>query len=186
MRRPPVAENITSKRLVLTPLQVVDADEIVRVLGDERLHEFIGGTPATLRQLRQRYRHLLAGSGRSDEAWLNWIVRLRPDGDAVGTVQATVTSATAGVASGPGPGDGTPAAEVAWVVGVPWQGRGIAAEAARALVDWLRTQGIDRISAHVRPDHAASGAVAARAGLGPTGDIVDGETVWRLPEGGDG
>jgi RimJ/RimL family protein N-acetyltransferase len=27
--------------------------------------------------------------------------------------------------------------EIAWVVGTPWQGRGIATEVARGLVDWL-------------------------------------------------
>ncbi|SNR92146.1 Acetyltransferase (GNAT) domain-containing protein [Streptosporangium subroseum] len=80
-----------------------------------------------------------------------------------GYVQATVTSAEA---------------SVAWVVGVPWQGRGIAGEAALALVAWLRERGVSTIVATVHPDHAVSSAVARRAGLVPTDARVDGEVVW--------
>jgi len=70
-------------------------------------------------------------------------------------------------------------AEVAWVVGVPWQGRGYAAEAARALVGWLEAAGVGEIVAHIHPDHVASARVAAGAGLVATADEVDGERVWR-------
>ncbi|MEV6859830.1 GNAT family N-acetyltransferase [Streptosporangium subroseum] len=80
-----------------------------------------------------------------------------------GYVQATVTPAEA---------------SVAWVVGVPWQGRGIAGEAALALVAWLRERGVNTIVATVHPDHAVSSAVARRAGLVPTEARVDGEVVW--------
>ena len=37
---------------------------MVAVLGDERLHEFIGGRPATPAELRERYARLGAGSRR--------------------------------------------------------------------------------------------------------------------------
>jgi hypothetical protein len=87
-----------------------------------------------------------------------------PSGDPLtGYVQATVTPAEA---------------SVAWVVGVPWQGRGIAGEAALALVAWLRERGVSTIVATVHPDHAVSSAVARRAGLVPTDARVDGEVVW--------
>jgi RimJ/RimL family protein N-acetyltransferase len=162
---------ISTERLDLTPLRVEDAVEMVEVLGDERLHEFIGGRPADLDGLRARYATLVAGSQNQTEVWLNWIVRRRSDGRAIGTVQATVTAA--------GPGR---SALVAWVIGLPWQGQGFASEAARALVDWLREQGIDDVAAHISPQHHASAAVAARAGLHRTGEQVDGEDVWRLTE----
>ena len=35
---------------------------MAEVLGDERLHEFIGGHPPTLAELRERYRRLAEGS----------------------------------------------------------------------------------------------------------------------------
>jgi len=166
------SEAITTERLRLTPLRAEDADEMAAVLGDERLHEFIGGRPATPRELRERYAELVAGSSNPGETWLNWIVRRRADGQPVGTVQATLTSRGAGRI-----------ANVAWVVGVDWQGRGFASEAAHALVQWLRAQGADEVLANIHPSHRASAAVAARAGLRPTDEQVDGEQVWRASAG---
>lgn len=162
------AVTIPTERLVLTPLRPADADSMVDVLGDEQLHEFIGGRPAGLADLRRRYERLVTGSGDPDEIWLNWIVRRGVDLEAVGTVQATVTRL-----------DESWLAEIAWVTGVPWQGQGFAAEAARALVDWLRGRGTTVITANIHPDHHASAKVAARAGLTTTGAFVDGERVWR-------
>jgi RimJ/RimL family protein N-acetyltransferase len=159
---------LDTERLLLAPLRPADADELVEVLADPGLHRFIGGRPATLQELRARYRTLAAGSGRAAELWWNWTVRRRADSRAVGTVQATLTRR-----------DGGWSAEVAWVIGVAWQGQGYAAEAARALVAWLAAQGVEEIVAHVHPEHAASARVAARAGLRRTGELVDGEQVWR-------
>jgi RimJ/RimL family protein N-acetyltransferase len=152
------------------PLQAEDAAEMVAVLGDDRLHEFIGGRPATLPELRDRYALLAAGSPEQDQVWLNWIVRRQADSRAIGTVQATLADR-----------DGRWSAQVAWVVGVEWQNRGFALEAARALVEWLHERGAADIVAHVHPDHRASAAVATRAGLQRTDEQADGEQVWRAP-----
>ena len=139
------------------------------VLADPALHEFVGGQPATVEELRQRYAAWVQGSGSTDEVWLNWIVRDPADDAAVGAMQATVTEPRA-----------TPTAAVAWTIGAPWQGRGFAGEAAVALVQWLVARGAASVLAHVHPGHRASAAVAARAGLLPTKVIVDGEVEWRL------
>ncbi len=71
-------------------------------------------------------------------------------------------------------------AGVAWVIGVPWQGHGYAAEAAAGLVGWLLGQGATVVTACIHPDHHASAAVAAQAGLSVTDNMIDGERVWRL------
>lgn len=163
---------ISTERLALTPLDEDDAATMAVVLGAEQLHEFIGGSPAGPDELRDRFRRLTAGSGRPDELWLNWIVRLRAGGEAVGTVQATVTGAA-----------GRQAASVAWVIGVPWQSRGLASEAAAALVDWLSGQGPMTITANIHPGHHASERVAQRAGLAPTARELDGERVWERQAG---
>jgi RimJ/RimL family protein N-acetyltransferase len=158
---------IATERLLLVPLRPADADAMVEVLGDERLHEFIGGHPASHADLVRRYERLVEGSGNPDEIWLNWIVHGGVDQRPVGTVQATVTRH--GSSWG---------ATVAWVIGTPWQGRGFAAEAARALVGWLHGQGASVVSAHIHPAHRASEKVAERAGLTATAEYVDGERVW--------
>ena len=159
---------ITADRLVLHPLHVADADEMVAVLADPVLHEFTGGRPATLEELNERYVRWVEGSGSATELWLNWIVRRRDDEAAIGTVQATVVGLHE-----------QPEASVAWTIGTPWQRHGYASEATCGLVEWLRQQRIDSVVAHIHPDHVASAAVATRAGLHATDDVVDGEIVWR-------
>ena len=160
---------IATRRLLLTPLRPEDAELMAGVLADERLHEFIGGSPASAAELRSRYRRLAAGSPDPGELWLNWIVRLSVTGEPVGTVQATVIRRSERWE-----------AAIAWVIGTNWQGRGYASEAARALVGWLSGRGATVITAHIHPRHAASARVAERAGLFPTAAEVDGERVWRL------
>ena len=110
-------------------------------------------------------------SADGSELWLNWIVRTTVDATPVGTMQATVAS------------DGS-SADVAWEVGVPWQGRGIASEAACAIVSWLVERDVPLIRALVHPDHAASQRVAAHAGLAPTDELGGGEVVWQRAAAG--
>ena len=71
------------------------------------------------------------------------------------------------------------AADVAWLVGVPWQRNGYATEAALAMCAWLSGQGVRRFTAHIHPSHAVSAKVATALGLVPTGTLdPDGEMVW--------
>ena len=165
---PIAAEEISTSRLVLLPLRIDHADEMAVVLSDPELHTFIGGSPATAEQLRSRYTRWVAGSEDPAESWCNWVLRLRDENCLVGTVQASI-----------GHADGGEVAEIAWVLGIRWQGRGLATEAARALVEWLDRQSVPTVIAHVHPDHAASAAVAAAAGLARTEHLQDGEVRWR-------
>ncbi|MGI8332123.1 GNAT family N-acetyltransferase [Actinomadura scrupuli] len=179
----PVAESIETERLLLEPLTVAHAEEMVHVLDDWGLHTFTGGEPATLAELRSRYNRLVSGPAPyHQEGWLNWIVHLRPPppagppragpddeeravGPAVGTVEATVH---------PGPW-----AALAWVIGTEWQGRGIATEAARGLIGWLTAHSVTDLRANIHPGNQASAAVARKLGLSPTGRCIGGEIVWR-------
>ncbi|CCK29853.1 hypothetical protein BN159_5474 [Streptomyces davaonensis JCM 4913] len=169
-----MTEPLRTPRLDLVPLRVEHAEEMAAVLADPALHTFIGGSPATPDALRARYERLVAGSPDPDVAWHNWVLRLRAENCLVGTVQATVTARSA---------------EIAWVVGTAWQGRGLATEAARALVDRFREQtaaglsdqtALKSVIAHIHPDHTASAAVARAAGLTPTDEYQDGEIRWLL------
>jgi RimJ/RimL family protein N-acetyltransferase len=162
---------IVTSRLILTPLVAEDADEMLEVLDDERMHEFTGGSPLTLAKLRSRYQRLAVGHSRDHtELWLNWVVRISKTRQAVGAMQATVASDTS-------------MADVAWEVGVPFQRRGFASEAATAVVQWLVDRDVPVIRAFIHPHHVASARVATHAGLEPTLDRVEGEVVWRRPAG---
>jgi len=169
----PPAAPIATPRLRLVPLRVDDAEELAAVLAAPSLYAFTGGEPPSVDELRDRYAAQFEGPPDDDEAWRNWIVREDEDGGgagvgdgpAAGYVQATVTADTA---------------DVAWVIGEPWQGRGYASEAAQAMVGWLGTHGVRTVTAHIHPDHDASAAVADRVGLKPTLTVEDGERLWRM------
>jgi RimJ/RimL family protein N-acetyltransferase len=155
---------LAAGELDLIPLTAADAAELAPVLDDQALHRYIGGEPLAPAQLEERYRRLEAGApaGRGEE-WLNWVIRRRDDGRAVGTAQATIRGDTA---------------LVAWVVATAWQGRGYAKAAARALVAALADARGLNVVANIHPDHAASERVAQAAGLTLTDRWADGERVW--------
>jgi RimJ/RimL family protein N-acetyltransferase len=172
---------IRTTRLTLLPLGAEHADELVGVLGDPALHTFIGGRPETLDELRVRYARWAAGSPDPEVRWLNWAIRFDTAERLVGTVQATVTGTQAGTGDAGAGAQGTVAgarAEVAWVVGTGWQGRGFATEAARGLVAWLLSVGVGTVVAHVHPDNVASARVAWALGLRATGQKQDDEDEW--------
>ncbi|MEU1471534.1 GNAT family N-acetyltransferase [Streptomyces sp. NPDC005761] len=155
-------------RLDALPLRVAYAEEMATVLADPALHTFTGGAPESAEELRARYERQTAGSPDPDELWWNWVLRIRDEDCPAGYVQATVRGSRA---------------EIAWVIGAGWQGRGYAKEAAVGLVAHLLDAGVLRtVVAHIHPDHAASAAVAAAAGLVPTGEWDDGEERWRMGE----
>ncbi|MEI7033522.1 GNAT family N-acetyltransferase [Streptomyces pratensis] len=154
----------TTERLDALPLDPAYAEEMAGVLADPALYAFTGGGPPDPQALRARYARQSAGSPDPDASWGNWVLRVRAEGRLAGYVQATVRG---------------PRAEIAWVVGTPWQGRGYASEAVRGLAAHLASaEGVRGLVAHIHPDHAASAAVAAAAGLAPTGEWEDGERRW--------
>jgi RimJ/RimL family protein N-acetyltransferase len=142
------------------------------VLADPELHRFMGDAPLDAAALRSRYERLVAGPPDPDVAWLNWVIQVRDGAHLAGTLQATVSL-----------GGTRPVAEIAWVVGTPWQGQGFATEAAVGLVGWLADQGVGTVIAHIHPDHDVSAAVARAAGLAPTRRLEHGELRWRLELG---
>jgi RimJ/RimL family protein N-acetyltransferase len=164
----PAAETIATARLILEPLSVDRAEEMAEILDDEALHEYIGGRPATLEELQERYaRQVLGRSADGAEGWLNWIVRHRETGSAVGTVQATLRAE-----------HGSTVAELAWIIAASQQGNGYASEAAAGMARWLRGHGADVLVAHIHPHHRSSIGVTRRLGLTPTDVMVDGEARW--------
>lgn len=153
--------------LRLDPLRVSDAVEMTAVLADPALYTVIGGHPPTLAELTDQYERQTVGrSADGTEEWLNWVVRV--DGRATGYVQATV--------------HGGARAVTAWVIGTPWQRRGIATAAVRAMLAELAGRGVGRVEAYIEPGHRPSELVAERAGLVPTGQLdPDGEQRWTRP-----
>lgn len=162
-------EGIQTARFTLDPLVSSDAAEMVRVLEHPDLYEYTGGEAPDLNALQHRYEAQTKGSGDPGERWFNWIIRTTEARQAVGFVQATDTDSET---------------DVAWLVGVEFQGQGVATEAAKAMCDWFVRNGVRRITAHVHPLHVASQRVASAIGLAATGETDDdGEEVWALSTG---
>jgi RimJ/RimL family protein N-acetyltransferase len=157
-------ESLVTDRLTLAPLRLSDAREMQAVLASPALYRYTGGSPPSLEQLTERYRHQIAGPDDPDVSWHNWIIQSRTTGSAVGYVQATVAGDTA---------------DIAWLVGVPWQRQAFAVEAASSMCAWLATLQVHRLTAHIHPDHLSSAKVAARLGLTATNSTdAEGEQIW--------
>ncbi|MGC5617184.1 GNAT family N-acetyltransferase [Georgenia sp. Z1491] len=156
----------------LRPLAVEDAEVMATVLSHPDLYRFTGGEPPTAADLLRRYTaQVRGGPADGSEEWLNRIVLVGPGVEPAGYVQATITD------------DGA-TAEIAWVIGWAWQGRGYARRAAELLRDELVLRGVRTLIAHVHPDHRASARIAERLGLVRTDVAVDGEIRWAGAVGG--
>ena len=115
----------------------------------------------------------LAWLARSDkaDAWTHGFALVHPeDGFVVGT------------ASFKGAPDAQGAVEIAYGVVPGYQGRGLATEAAGALVDFAWRSGQVRlVLAHTLPVANASGRVLTKCGFRKVGEVTDPEdgVVWR-------
>ena len=168
---PGVTPHLRTRRLDLAPLVVDDAREMVLVLADPDLYAFTGGEPPTRRRSA-------AGTRASSPGRPTPRARRGTTGSC-GSRTVARSSGRCRRRSARQAGE----AEIAWVTGVPWQGRGYATEAAAALVEWLAETGTRSVVALIHPGHPASAAVARHLGLLPTDELVDGERVWRRPLG---
>jgi RimJ/RimL family protein N-acetyltransferase len=152
----------------LAPLCASDADELVGLLAESDLRVWLRARD--LEQLRRRFEGWeVRRSPDGREAWLNWVVRSREDGRALGWTQATVAKG---------------AALVAYAMLPEERRRGYAAEALRAMIAELREQhGVIFFEAHIEETNVGSQRVAGAAGFKHTDQTVRGEAVWTLTLG---
>jgi RimJ/RimL family protein N-acetyltransferase len=144
---------LTTERLDLEPLEARHAGEMFAVLGDPAIYRFIDEpVPAAPQTLAQRYQ-MLEGRASPDgrQAWLNWIVRERSSGRAVGYVQATVGEEAQ--------------ADIAYVFATKAQGHGFAREAVDAMLAELgASHGVATF--HARVDARNARSIRLLRGLG--------------------
>jgi [ribosomal protein S5]-alanine N-acetyltransferase len=180
---------LETSRLLLEPLVPTHAPMLYEPLQDERLYRFIPQDPsATPQVLEERYEFL--SSRRSPdgrEAWLNWALGERSSGDHAGTLEATV--------------DENLTATVAYMIFVPYQRRGIAAEACGRLLEHLfEDYRVGVVAAEIDTRNVASIALVESLGFsrvafqrdadhfkGSSSDEYRyeiGEGVWRAGSGG--
>jgi [ribosomal protein S5]-alanine N-acetyltransferase len=145
---------LETPRLLLEPILPAHASKLYERMQDERLYRFIPQDPPdTLQALEDRY-GFLSGRRSPDgrEAWLNWAVRERGSGEYAGTLETTVYD------------KGT--AIIAYMVFVPYQRRGIAAEACGRLLEHLfEDYRVGMVAAELDTRNAASIALVENLGL---------------------
>ena len=137
------------------------------VLSDAGLYAFTGGSPPTRRVTRTALRAQVAGPGRPDEEWHNWVVRLGADGPAVGYVQATVDPRRGGRARLGGRGA---------LAGAGHRPRGRRAWCSSTCGSRARSPGS---SPTCTPTTSPRSGSPRRSGLAPTDRRVDGEVEWE-------
>lgn len=147
---------LTTERLVLRPFAEQDAPSVERLAGERRVAE------ATL-EIPHPYPR---GGGRE------WIATLEPAWEAGdGLVLAVTDGATGEILGAVGLDIDAPqaSAELGYWIGLPYWGRGVATEAARAVVEFAASLGLQRITAQHFATNPASGRVLRKAGLRPSG-----------------
>lgn len=145
---PPVGR---TERLVISAISPDDARGLHAALAGPEVGRFLGGPDIIdLDDAQRRIAHVLAGPTSADHAWVNLTIR-DLDGVIAGRLEATVYADWA---------------EVAWLLGVPWWGRGLGTEAAEWLLDHLRDEwGVQEFWATAHPDNSASIAIMRRLGM---------------------
>lgn len=116
-------------RLVFEPLRQAHAFELINALTDPRVYEFIEGSyPATYEDLAAEFDRFEAGppEGKRHERWWDYAVRLGERGQTIGRLEATLVDDWA---------------EVAYLFGPEYWGRGYASEALTWLHGQLRQDG---------------------------------------------
>lgn len=125
-----------------------------RVLCDPAIYEFENKPPPSEEWLAKRYGRLESReSGKGDEKWLNWVVRL-PSGILAGYVQATVLQS--GVAY------------LAYELNSRHWRQGIGRSAVRAMLDELHCQyGVEHFVAVLKASNYRSEALLRSLGFSP-------------------
>jgi RimJ/RimL family protein N-acetyltransferase len=155
---------IEGDHTTLVPLRASDADELVGLLEEEQLRSWLRASDVS--GLRDRFAAWeTRRSPDGEELWLNWVVRGREGGRALGWVQATVRGASASVAYALLPAE---------------RGAGAASDAVRALVRWLREQlAVSVVTAEIDDANEASVRVAVAAGFERTIHRAGEDFVWE-------
>ena len=149
----PPMRGLETARLVLEPQVAAHAEAMYVVLSDPAIYEFENEPPASLEVLRERYGKLESRhSPDGTQLWLNWVVRLRGEGTAIGYVQATVLPEARAL--------------IAYEFGSAWWGRGLAYEATASVIQELRgNYGAKTVGAVLKRTNQRSSALLARLGM---------------------
>jgi RimJ/RimL family protein N-acetyltransferase len=186
---PLVVDDLSTDRLTLRPLEIGDVDALHAWQSDGAVVRYLPYGARSREEVAgfvRRFsgaRHLRGDADRVVLAVLPDAATAEEigvgEGTAVGELHLVLRSAEIGEF------------EVGWVLSPAAQGRGIAAEAARAVVDLVFAAGAHRVRAELDPRNTASAALCSRLGMVQEAlhrqDFRDGEewadtAIWAVLE----
>ena len=158
-------ERVSGGGITLYPLMPEHAEEMYGLLQDPSLYQYIDSlAPESVEGLRQRYRRLQTRQSEDgNQWWFNWVIARNDQSGLIGFVQATVEDNMA---------------ELAWLLGRSYQGRGYARAAVRLMLQQLKDQGVAQFRCHIHPEHHASKQLAEKLGFRMSDELVGGEYRW--------
>lgn len=143
-----------TERLLLRPLEVSDAEDLFHIYSAPEMMKYLGGGPSSLDEERQRIAGHIEGYYEIHGFGL-WAVVLRETGKLIGRSGLLYPQI-----------NGRNEAELAYLVGRDWWRKGIATEAARAVLKVAEEQfNFSRVVAIIHPDNAGSIGVAKKLGF---------------------
>jgi len=141
-----------TERLVLRPLRANDADALHAIYGDAAASIWSSHPPhAHVEETRERIAQTI-----DDPDWRNWVITLKGDDAAIGTLGAYEKRQGKVI-------------EIGYALVPAHWGRGIASEAVRALVTRLFAEGNRRVFADTDPENTASNRLLERLGFAREG-----------------
>jgi RimJ/RimL family protein N-acetyltransferase len=176
LERAAVAPVVQTPRLVLRPHRSADASDWYALQSDPNVLRYLPwprrSPRASRRHLRHRTRHI-----RLEQAGDFLALAVELDGRLIGDVSLHLREVAAGDRR----------AEIGWIIGTEWAGRGYASEAARAMLRFaFDAVGARYVSAVMDPDNERSHLLARRLGfleIGETGTertmLLSGERFRR-------
>ena len=164
---------LRSERLTLRPYTLDDVDFVFDMYSRWEVQQYLGRTPQISTQRDEAVARIERWNAISDSIRGFWLAVDTDSGKRLGTLLLTDL---------PFSNDRGPSGEIeiGWHLHPNAWGRGVATEAATAVLDHAFDAGLERVLAVVKPDNLASQRVAERLGmkhLGITTDYYDSECV---------
>ena len=157
-------------RLAFEPLAPAHAAEAAPFLADPAMWRYIPRPAPTADDVARRFAVVSVVERPNGDRWLNWLVRRRADGQAVGLVETTVSPQGR--------------AYLAYFVFVPFQRQGYAREACAAVLACLREQcAVTAVDAEVDTRNETSQRLLAALGFArdearQPADPIGGAPAW--------
>ena len=140
---------LETERLILRRFTEDDLDAILAIFGDADINRFLPWFPVkTLEEARAFYDHRFASRYREGESCA-WAVCLKEDNVPIGYVWASTEDSH----------------DLGYGLRRAWWGQGMITEAARAVIDRMRQEGIPWVTATHDVNNPRSGRVMQRLGM---------------------